>query len=84
MVTNLKVPSLFGRQKSQCSIEDVAADTRAKALGCSKGVDSLEWLPRMPILRLSHKAEIHKTYTWLNWEACQILYVLLTNPRTSI
>ena len=70
MVTNLKVPSLFDRQKSQCSIEDNAADTRAKALQCSKGVDSLEWLPRMPILRLSHKAEIHKTYTWLNWEAC--------------
>jgi hypothetical protein len=69
MVTNLKVSSLFGSLESQCSIGDDAADTRAKALGCSKGVDSMEWLPWMPILRLSHKAEIHKTYTWLNWEA---------------
>jgi len=72
MVTNLKVPSLFGRQKSQCSIEDDAADTRAKALECLKGVDSLSWLPRISILRQSLKAEIHITYTWLNWDACPL------------
>jgi hypothetical protein len=70
MVTNLKVLSLFGRQKSQCSIEDNATDTRAKALECSKEVDFLEWLPKISILRQSLKVEIHKTYTWLNWEAC--------------
>ena len=39
-------------------------------LRCLKGVDSLSWLPRISILRQSLKAEIQKTYTWLNWEAC--------------
>src|ERR1700729_2528495 len=41
---------------------------RAKTLQCSKGVDSLSWLPRISILRQSLKAEIHIAYTWFNWE----------------